>query len=77
MSVIYTAIDSTGAVHTRKSVGHNKPLYTHAVVRKPGQVAKSLVNYCGSARLATSQLQDAHKYNYRDAEIIELTAVVK
>ena len=77
MTVIYSATDSQGTVHTRKSARHNRQEYTHAVLRKPGHAVKHLVNYCSSARLAHNQLNDAHKYGYRDAEIIELTAVVK
>ena len=85
MAVTYTATDSTGIVHSRTSARHLKPLYTHAVVRKPGDPTKRYISFHGSLKLASAE----HKRElfsvsfgsgerlYPDAELVELTAVVK
>lgn len=83
MSVTYTATDSTGTVHTRTSARHTAPIYTHAVVLKPGDTKKSLVRFSSRRDLALKNLQDAlsHSYlgvrSYPHAEIVDLVAIVK
>ena len=50
MPVTYTATDSTGTVHTRTSRRHIQPIYTHAVIRKPGSTRKADVSFSSSVQ---------------------------
>lgn len=73
MTVIYTVTDSAGKVHTRKSAGHSKQVYTYAMIGNPGKSGKSGVNYASTYQGAANNM----KYGGPNAEILPVTAVVK